>query len=404
MLADLDCAFVAIPADNEHFKDLVAVVQRERFELENGRHPNRAYHSRAIASRTGQTGERRFITSMKKLSVLTLILSLPLIAQQKQPVSSMQEDCSVIFSLTVASSGTAAAVNSPGTTPVIDNRQAGCIDWIVTYATTTTVTGISLLFQTATDVGGVPTTWSSYPGTLNSGSNPNTVVTSGGAVTDATGAKYPFLRMNLTSLTGTGTVSGKLYGWKRRPTVVSVTSGGGCPGSIATPCVVVGPTAVGSPPATSPVLTAGQDGTNIRTIKTDTTGHPQVVGPTAAGIAPTFAPVLVGGQDGGNIQILKTDTAGNLQVAVIGNAAVLSGQQAVTGSAVALATHAAKNICVKALIANSLNVYVGPTGVTTATGMELAPGDSLCVPVSNSNLLFVIASTTGASVSWASTN
>src|SRR6185436_18645357 len=96
----------------------------------------------------------------------------------------------------------------------------------------------SLAFQTATDVAGVPTTWSNYPGTLVSGINPNTAVTTGGAVTLATGTAYPFLRMNMTVITGGGTVRGKLYGWKQKPTNVTVVSGSTCPG--ATPCVVVG--------------------------------------------------------------------------------------------------------------------------------------------------------------------
>ncbi len=87
-----------------------------------------------------------------------------------------------------------------------------------------------------------------------------------------------------------------------------------------------------------------------------------------------------------------------------GNAAVISGQQAVTGSAVVLATNTMKNICVKALAANAINVYIGPSGVSTSTGMELAPGDSWCGPVTNSNVIFVIASTTGSSVSWIGSN
>lgn len=88
----------------------------------------------------------------------------------------------------------------------------------------------------------------------------------------------------------------------------------------------------------------------------------------------------------------------------VGHGTVLSNQQAVTASAVALSTNTCKRACVKALAANTINVYVGPTGVTTATGMELAPGDAVCLPVTNTNLLFVIASTTGASVSWVATN
>jgi hypothetical protein len=287
-------------------------------------------------------------------------------AQQLQPVSSLQEDCGVSFNFSAASSGAQAAgtvtAGSTGTTPVIDNEQAACLYWEVSYSTDTTVTGISLLLQTAVAVAGVSGTWSSYPGTIDSGINPNTVVTAGGAVTEVHGPKYPFVRLNLTFYAGTGNVKGKLIGWKNRPVSVSIVSGGGCVGTAGTPCVVDGPTAAGS--------------------------------------APTKPPVMVAGQDGTNVQTLKTDTLGDLQTQAIGNGAVLSGQQAVTGSAVALATHTARAACVKALVGNSINVFVGPTGITTSTGYLLAPGESLCLPVTNTNLLFVIASTTGASVSW----
>jgi hypothetical protein len=91
-------------------------------------------------------------------------------------------------------------------------------------------------------------------------------------------------------------------------------------------------------------------------------------------------------------------------VSVAGNSAVLSGQQSVTASAVALATNTAKTVCVKALAGNTINVYLGASGVTTATGMELAPGNAYCVPATNTNLFYVIAGTTGASVSWVASN
>lgn len=82
-------------------------------------------------------------------------------------------------------------------------------------------------------------------------------------------------------------------------------------------------------------------------------------------------------------------------------AAILSGQQAVTASAVALATHTlAKGICVNALSTNSISVFVGPSGVTTSTGFELTAKAGYCVAVANSNAIYVIASTTGASVTW----
>lgn len=80
---------------------------------------------------------------------------------------------------------------------------------------------------------------------------------------------------------------------------------------------------------------------------------------------------------------------------------ILAGQQAVTASAVALPSHVlAKGVCVEALSTNTISVFVGPTGTTIATGIELAAGSSYCPPVSNSNAIFVVASTTGASVTW----
>lgn len=82
-------------------------------------------------------------------------------------------------------------------------------------------------------------------------------------------------------------------------------------------------------------------------------------------------------------------------------AAVLAGQQAVTGTAAALAANAlTKGLCIEALSTNVISVYVGPSGVTTSTGIELSAGSAYCPVVSNSNAIFVVASTTGASVTW----
>jgi hypothetical protein len=80
--------------------------------------------------------------------------------------------------------------------------------------------------------------------------------------------------------------------------------------------------------------------------------------------------------------------------------AFLAGQQAVTASAVALAANGAKGVCVKALVDNGIKVYIGPSGVSITTGDELAAGDGRCYPLDNTSRIFVIASTTGSSVSW----
>jgi hypothetical protein len=91
-------------------------------------------------------------------------------------------------------------------------------------------------------------------------------------------------------------------------------------------------------------------------------------------------------------------------VAQIGNGTLVSGQASVTATAAALASNSAKGVCVNALAANTIPVYVGPSGTTTSTGFQLVPGAGICFAVSNSNLVYVVASTTGASVSWALTN
>lgn len=83
---------------------------------------------------------------------------------------------------------------------------------------------------------------------------------------------------------------------------------------------VQGAGADGAAPTGNPVLVAGQDGTNAQSLKTDTTGRPEVVGPVAAGSAiGTAAPVLCGGSDGTNVQRLRVDTSG--RTVVVGNVA-----------------------------------------------------------------------------------
>lgn len=139
----------------------------------------------------------------------------PATAQQKQPVTSVQPDCMIFFSLNAASSGAQAPVNAAGTSIVIDNHQAGCYGFTVAY-TNHGFAALSLSFQSAPDnaAGTAPGTWATVAvcgGIECLGINPNTSITS--AIT-TTRAIAPWYRMNLTSITGTGAVVGVLYGWK----------------------------------------------------------------------------------------------------------------------------------------------------------------------------------------------
>jgi hypothetical protein len=248
-----------------------------------------------------------------------------------------------------------------------DNRTTGCAYWVMTYQVTG-FSAVSLTFQSAAGASG-PGAFGTFSGTLNSGSNPSTsVACSTPANCTATfNGVVGWYKIVFGSHTGSGTIQGTLQGYKAFvPLGGNTSTGAGCPGTIGSPCVVAGGVASGSPP--------------------------------------TLAPVPVAGFDGTNLQPLKTDTGGNAQTAAIGDAAFISGQQAVTGTAAALASHAARSVCVVALLANTIPVYVGAAGVTTGTGMQLSPGQGVCQPVSNTNLIFVVASTTGASVTWSSVN
>lgn len=83
------------------------------------------------------------------------------------------------------------------------------------------------------------------------------------------------------------------------------------------------------------------------------------------------------------------------------SATVISGQQSVTNSATALASNAlAHGICVQALSTNAASVFIGPTGVTITTGLELPAKSSTCLSVSNSNAVFVVDAAGGDNVTW----
>lgn len=128
-------------------------------------------------------------------------------------------------------------------------------------------------------------------------------------------------------------------------------------------------------------------------------------GPLAQGAVTTAAPAYTTAQT----SPLSLTTSGLLRVDASGTTVgvtqgalgtFFSGQQAVTATATALPANASKQVCVKALVANGLTVYIGPSGTSTSTGMELSAGDVQCLSVSNSNLIFVVASSTGSSVSF----
>ena len=77
-----------------------------------------------------------------------------------------------------------------------------------------------------------------------------------------------------------------------------------------------------------------------------------------------------------------------------------TGQQAVTATATVVSGISYGTVCIKALSTNSISVFVGGSGVTTSTGFELTATQVPYCATVNKLPFYVVASTTGASVSW----
>ncbi len=85
----------------------------------------------------------------------------------------------------------------------------------------------------------------------------------------------------------------------------------------------------------------------------------------------------------------------------IGRSNFVAGQTSVGISEVQLPNNPVyMSVTVKANNANSGTVYVGLTGVTTSTGFELGAGESVSLPVDNTNRIFVISDATSQTISY----
>jgi len=172
-------------------------------------------------------------------------------------------DCIIDVTLTAAGQ----AAGGPGT---CGNNINGVYEWRFNYKSTG-FSALSVVVQSAPDNAGAPGTWVTFAGTVV-GSNPNTATTQ--ASSNFIGF-FPWVRVLLSSVTGSGTITGQLYGC-RQPgcsisgaTITAIVA-------IPNPLPVDGPTAAGAAPTTPPVLVAGQDGAPgvIRVLKTDSNGSP----------------------------------------------------------------------------------------------------------------------------------
>ena len=233
---------------------------------------------------------------MKKLLLLLSLLPLAAIAQ-----TTIKPDCTIPFSFTTTG-------NTSNLT--CGNNTLGVTNWVLVYSSTG-FSALSIVVQSAPDAAGAPGSWgtfgghvlssSEYPG--SSGVNPNTSITS--ANTGLAGF-FPWIRVNLTSITGTGRVTGSLYGFLNSTLSKAGGSGGGAVVTIAgtTNQIVVSGTCNG----TTGTCTIGLANNTILP------GNPSTPGTfTAAGLIssePFSGNLQMNGFTSGNVTLTVADVAG----------------------------------------------------------------------------------------------
>lgn len=198
------------------------------------------------------------------LSVLLGALALPLPSRAQILKQQFAPDCEFAFDFTAAGRQPAAISNALGVAG-FDNRQTACTTWHMEYYVEG-FSAVSVEIDEAPSAAGIPGAWVTWPN-VASGALPLTATTSG----VITAYKYfPFVSVNLNSVTGTGAVHGRAIGYRPFTTGdVNASPGSSTPN----PLNVVGNLANGAAVAGNPVLVSGSDGVNIRTLKTDTGGY-----------------------------------------------------------------------------------------------------------------------------------
>ena len=322
------------------------------------------------------------------------------------------------------SDGTAAGQNSqlvagtylsvPFTTTTVQavgTTDAGNYNYVSVH-TTTQGTSSNIIFQGSND----NTNWVSVVLLITSatGSTSQNISTSGAARIDSGPLNFRYFRLNVTGISA-GTTAGTIIFRTQAPPMIAQS------------------TQVGSNSATGSAVPAnaffmgllGASGNlegsqSVRQTADGATGNgiasqqPYVYngttfdrGRSATAASNTTGTGLLGvgllGFDGTNYQKLTTTGTGSGALAIGTASAVVNvGQQTSNTSAVQLSassTVPTNGIVIEALIANAAVVYIGGSGVTTSTGFQLSPGQSLTLTC-NLNTIYVIGSNATDKVCW----
>lgn len=197
-----------------------------------------------------------------------LIYVSQLDAQQPTPVTPLAK-CIIPF--TINSTGTGTNGHLQPSTTGYDNRQTGCTNWGLYYSSSG-YSAISIQLESAPVLSnvapGTPGSYVVFAGTTLTGANPMTATTFGLATFYG---YYPWIRVNASTLTGSGVVTGVLIG----SLPISVTGGGPSSGTCPDPCPVIGAEALAATPTKPPVYIGGWDAFNdiLTRLASDSNGN-----------------------------------------------------------------------------------------------------------------------------------
>jgi hypothetical protein len=223
-------------------------------------------------------------------------------------------DCSINFSFDAA--GQSSAVSVAG----CEFATTGVYIWTMTYYSQG-FSALSIVVQSSEDSAGSPASWGTFVGTLGTGGcGANPCTTTGSSFVNLTGYN-PWVRVLLSSVSGTGRISGTLYGSRSPGSAGSGGGGGGggggCPGTQMTPCVIAGQ----DPTSSEQIILTDTSGRIIPAVTSqslgDSSGTPQQVPfSNNGGGVPYFTPTFDYAYNPANniYYRLRSDPAGQLIV------------------------------------------------------------------------------------------
>jgi hypothetical protein len=171
-----------------------------------------------------------------------------------------------------------AILTAAGTGVNYNATSVKCVAWTLSYFSQG-FSAVSIQIESAPDVAGTPGAFTVVPAAnVTLGTNPLTSLVSG---TLTIAGYFPWLRVNLVTATGTGSVNYTLIGNSYVGPSSQVTA---VAGSVATTVKAIGPDAPGAATTQNPVQESGVDGGGlVRRLLTDTTGRLNIAGTNATG-------------------------------------------------------------------------------------------------------------------------